>query len=48
MMEEAEFNQHLDEFNKITTELASLEVKIKEEDKLCFYELHCVHILIIS
>jgi len=33
MMEEADFNQHLDEFNKITTKLASLEVKIEEEDK---------------
>ena len=33
MMEEADFNQHLDEFNKITTELDSLEVKIEEEDK---------------
>ena len=32
-MEETNFNQHLDEFNKITTELPSLEVKIEEEDK---------------
>jgi len=33
MMEEADFNQHLDKFNKVTTELDSLEVKIEEEDK---------------
>jgi len=31
--EEPDFNQHLDEFNKATTELDSLEVTIKEEDK---------------
>ena len=33
MMEETDFNQHLDKFNKITTELTSLEVNIKEEHK---------------
>ena len=33
MIEEVDFNQHLDEFNKIMTELDSLEVKIEEEDK---------------
>jgi len=33
MMEEVDFNQHLDKFNKITTDLASLEVKIEVEDK---------------
>jgi len=33
MTKEADFNQHLDEFKKITMELASLEVKIEEEDK---------------
>ena len=33
MMEEADFNQHLDEFTKITTELDSLDVKIDDEDK---------------
>ena len=33
MTEETDFNQHLDEFNKITMELDSLEVKIEEEDK---------------
>ena len=33
MTEEADFNQHLDEFNKITRELTFLEVKIEEEDK---------------
>jgi len=32
-MEEANFNQYLDEFNKIMTKLDSLEVKIEEEDK---------------
>jgi len=31
MMEEAYFDQHLDEFNKITIELDSPEVKIEEE-----------------
>ena len=30
MTEEADFNQHLDEFNKIKTELSSLEVKVEE------------------
>jgi len=33
MTKEADFNQHLDEFNKITADLDSLEVKIEEEDK---------------
>ena len=33
-MKEVDFNQHLDEFNKITTELVSLEVKIEEENKV--------------
>jgi len=33
MTEEANFNQHLDEFNKIMIEFASLDVKIEEEDK---------------
>ncbi|VFQ71852.1 unnamed protein product [Cuscuta campestris] len=33
MAEEANFNGHLDEFNKITTELESIDVKIEEEDK---------------
>jgi len=33
MTEETDFNQHGDEFNKITMELDSLEVKIEEEDK---------------
>ena len=33
MTEEVDFNQHLDEFNKITTELDSLEVKIEEKGK---------------
>ncbi|VFQ73127.1 unnamed protein product [Cuscuta campestris] len=33
MAEEANFNRHLDEFNKITTELESIDVKIEEEDK---------------
>jgi len=33
MTEEADFNQHLDEFNKITMELDSLKVKVEEEDK---------------
>jgi len=33
MMEEVDFNQHLDEFNKIIMELTSLEVKIEDEDK---------------
>lgn len=33
MAEEEVFDQHLDEFNKITTELASLDVKVEEEDK---------------
>jgi len=33
MTEEVDFNQHLDEFNKIMTELTSLQVKIEEEDK---------------
>ena len=33
MMEEADVNQHLDEFNKITMELDSLEVRIKKGDK---------------
>jgi len=33
MTEEADFNQHLDEFSKITAELTSLEVKIEEQDK---------------
>jgi len=33
MTKEALFNQHLDEFNKITMKLDSVEVKIKEEDK---------------
>jgi len=33
MTEEADFNQYLDEFNKITTELDSLEVKIEKEGK---------------
>ena len=33
MTEEMDFNQHLDEFNKITMELTSLEVKLEEEDK---------------
>ena len=33
MTEEADFNQHLNEFNKITTELDYLEVKIEEKDK---------------
>ncbi|VFQ77330.1 unnamed protein product [Cuscuta campestris] len=33
MVEEANFNGHLDEFNKITTELESIDVKIEEEDK---------------
>ena len=36
MTEEADFNQHLDEFNKIIMELDSLEVKIEEEDKALF------------
>jgi len=31
--EEADFNEHLNEFNKITTEFTSLEVEIEEEDK---------------
>ncbi|VFQ74038.1 unnamed protein product [Cuscuta campestris] len=34
MAEEANFNGHLDEFNKITTELESIDVKIEEEDKV--------------
>jgi len=33
MTEETDFNHHLDEFNKITTGLNSLEVKIAEKDK---------------
>jgi hypothetical protein len=33
MAEEANFNGHLDEFNKMTTELESIDVKIEEEDK---------------
>ncbi|VFR00763.1 unnamed protein product [Cuscuta campestris] len=33
MAEETKFNGHLDEFNKITTELESIDVKIEEEDK---------------
>ena len=33
MHEEANFNQHRDEFNKVTTKLASLDVMIEEEDK---------------
>ncbi|VFQ83578.1 unnamed protein product [Cuscuta campestris] len=33
MAEEANFNGHLDEFNKITTELESIDVKIEEDDK---------------
>ncbi|VFQ76117.1 unnamed protein product [Cuscuta campestris] len=33
MAEEANFNGHLDEFNKITIELESIDVKIEEEDK---------------
>jgi len=32
--EEVDFNQHLDEFNKITIDLASLKVKIEQEDKV--------------
>jgi len=34
MAEEPNFNQHLNEFNKVITELTSLEVKIEEEDKV--------------
>ncbi|VFQ74792.1 unnamed protein product [Cuscuta campestris] len=33
MAEKANFNGHLDKFNKITTELDSIDVKIEEEDK---------------
>ncbi|VFQ77776.1 unnamed protein product [Cuscuta campestris] len=33
MAEEANFNGNLDEFNKITIELESIDVKIEEEDK---------------
>ena len=33
MMEEANFNQHLDQFNKTMMELASLVVNIEKEDK---------------
>lgn len=33
MMKETDFNQHLNEFNKITIEFASLKVKIEAEDK---------------
>ena len=32
-MEETDFNQHLDVVNKITIELASLEVKIEQKDQ---------------
>jgi len=34
MLEEADFNQYVDEFNKTNMELDSLEVKIEEEDKI--------------
>ena len=33
MTVEINFNQHLDEFNKVTTKWDSLEVKTEEEDK---------------
>jgi len=33
MTENADFNQQIDEFKKITTELDSLEVKVEQEDK---------------
>jgi len=33
MTGEADFNQYLEEFNKMTMELDSLEVKIEKEDK---------------
>jgi len=33
MTEEADFNQHIDEFNKLMKELDSLEVRIEEEEK---------------
>jgi len=34
MTEEADFNQLLDKFNKITIELTFIEVNIGEEDKV--------------
>jgi len=37
MTEEAKFNLRLDEFNKITIELTSLEAKIEEEDKALLF-----------
>jgi len=33
MMEEADFNQHLSEFNEITTRLDYVDVKIEEKEK---------------
>ena len=33
MTKDADFNQQIDEFKKITTELDSLEVKVEQEDK---------------
>ena len=37
LTKEAGFNQHLDEFNKITIELAFLEVKTEREDKVLLW-----------
>ena len=33
MTEDADFNQQIDEFKKITTELDSLELKVEQDDK---------------
>ena len=47
MMEEVDFNRHLDEFKKTITELASLEVKIEEEDKALLLLASLLHLLTI-
>jgi len=48
VVEEADCIQHLDKFNKLTREVASLEVKIDEEDKALLVLASCLHILMIS